>query len=81
MAKLLNAGIFKFLCSTIKSGSTYVENFLTGFAGYGWKIWEYVSGKWMLEIDALRVRGTMIVYELLISKIRAIIGALAISQG
>lgn len=81
MAKFLNGGFLKFVCSTVKSGGIYIEHFMTGFAGYGWKIWEYTVGKWMLEIDSLRVRGTMIVYELIISKIRAIIGALAISQG
>lgn len=92
MAILQNTGIKGFLVSVRKTGNKilnsvgkyvdeYAENFMTGFAGYGWKIWEYVAGKWMLEIDALRVRGTMTVFELLISKIRSIIGALAISQG
>ncbi len=81
MAKFLNGGFLKFICSTKKASGQYIEHFLTGFSGYGWKLWEYTVGKWMLEIDSLRVRGTMIVYELIISKIRAIIGALAISQG
>ena len=62
-------------------GEKIVEFFLSGFSGYGWKIWEYVKGKWMLEIDAIRVRGQFTVFELLISKIRAIIGAQAITQG
>ena len=47
----------------------------------GWKIWEYVKGKWMLEIDSIRVRGQFTVFEMLISKVRAIIGAQAITQG
>ena len=80
MARLLSTGIYGFLCSAKKAGGQYIEHFMTGFAGYGWKIWEYTVGKWMLEIDSLRVRGTMTVYEMIISKIRAIIGALAISQ-
>ncbi len=80
MARLLSTGIYGFLCSAKKAGEEYIEHFLSGFAGYGWKIWEYTVGKWMLEIDSLRVRGTMTVYEMIISKIRAIIGALAISQ-
>lgn len=62
-------------------GEKIVEFFLSGFSGYGWKIWEYVKGKWMLEIDAIRVRETMLVFEMLVSKIRAIIGAQTISQG
>lgn len=81
MAKLLSTGIYGFLCSAKKVAGDYIEHFLTGFAGYGWKIWEYTTGKWMFEIDSLRVRGSMLVYELIISKIRALIGALAISQG
>ena len=57
-----------------------VEDFISGFAGYGWKIWEYVKGKWMLEIDSIRVREQFIVFEMLVSKMRAIIGSLGISQ-
>jgi len=41
----------------------------------------YVKGKWMLEIDSIRVRGQFTVFEMLISKVRAIIGAQAITQG
>ncbi len=91
MAGLGNTGIKGFLASAkftgqkiIKKGKEIpeiIEHFLTGFAGYGWKIWEYTKGKFMLEIDSIRVRGTMTVYELLIQKIRAVIGALAITQG
>lgn len=58
----------------------YVEHFLSGFSGYGWKIWEYIAGKWKLEIDSVVVRETMVVFELLIQKIRAIKGALSITQ-
>ena len=56
------------------------EDFMSGFAGHGWKIWEYVKGKWMLEIDSIRVREQFIVFEMLVSKMRAIIGSLGISQ-
>lgn len=91
MAGLGNTGINGFLSSAkltgqkiIKRGKEIpemVEHFLSGFAGYGWKIWEHRKGKYKLEIDDLNVRGTMTVYELLIQKIRAVIGALAITQG
>jgi len=81
MAELSSTGIHgKSLFSSIKSGTKYVERFLSGFAGYGWKLWEYTSGKWKLEVDALTVRGQMTIFELLISKIRAIKGALGITQ-
>jgi len=82
MAELSSTGIHgKSLFSSIKSGTKYVERFLSGFAGYGWKLWEYTSGKWKLEVDALTVRGQMTIFELLVSKIRSIKGALGITQG
>ena len=80
MAKLLSTGIAGFLASAKRVAGDIVEHFLSGFAGYGWKIWEYTSGKWMLEIDSIRARGQFVVFELLASKIRALIGSLAISQ-
>lgn len=88
MAILSNGKFYGFLCSVKETGQKlangakeYVEDFVSGFVGHGWKIWEYVKGKWMLEIDAIRVRGQFTVFELLVSKIRAIIGAQAITQG
>lgn len=88
MAILSNGKFYGFLCSAKETGQRlangakeYVEDFISGFAGHGWKIWEYVKGKWMLEIDSIRVRGQFTVFEMLISKVRAIIGAQAITQG
>lgn len=91
MAILSTAKIVGLLCSAKKTGkqilnaagewvAEVVEDFMSGFAGYGWKIWEYVKGKWMLEIDSIRVREQFIVFEMLVSKMRAIIGSLGISQ-
>lgn len=81
MAGLSSSAIVGFISSGIKMGEKIVESFLSGFSGHGWKIWEYVKGKWKLEIDTIVVRETMLVFEMLISKIRAIIGAQAITQG
>lgn len=88
MAILSNGKFYGFLCSVKETGKKlsngvkeYVEDFMSGFAGHGWKLWEYMTGKWKLEIDTIVVRETMIVFEMLISKIRAIIGAQTISQG
>lgn len=88
MAILSNGKFYGFLCSVKETGrklangvKEYVEDFMSGFSGYGWKIWEYVKGKWKLEIDTIVVRETMLIFEMLISKIRAIIGAQTISQG
>lgn len=91
MAILSTAKIVGMLSSAKKTGrqvmnaagewvAEVVEDFVSGFAGYGWKIWEYVKGKWMLEIDSIRVREQFIVFEMLVSKMRAIIGSLGISQ-
>lgn len=91
MAILSTAKVVGMLASAKKTGrqvmnaagewvAEVVEDFTSGFAGYGWKIWEYVKGKWMLEIDSIRVREQFIVFEMLVSKMRAIIGSLGISQ-
>lgn len=76
MALLPNAGIQAF----ISSAKNKIEHFLSGFSGYGWKIWEWTTGRYKMEIDDLTVRRTMTVYELIISKIRSVMGALAITQ-
>lgn len=88
MAILSNGKFYGFLCSVKETGrklangvKEYVEDFVSGFSGHGWKLWEYVKGKWKLEIDTIVVRETMLVFEMLISKVRAIIGAQAITQG
>lgn len=88
MAILSNGKFYGFLCSVKETGrklangvKEYMEDFVSGFAGHGWKIWERVSGIWRIETDELVVRRTMIVFEMLISKIRCIKGALNISQG
>jgi len=91
MAILSTAKIVGMLASAKKTGrqvvnaagewvAEVVEDFMSGFAGCGWKIWEYIKGKWMLEIDSIRVREQFIVFEMLVSKMRAIIGSLGISQ-
>lgn len=87
MAILSNGKFYGFLCSAKATGhklsngvKEYVEDFVSGFAGHGWKLWEYIKGKWKLEIDSLVVRETMVVFELLIQKIRAVKGALGITQ-
>lgn len=76
-----NSGFNGFACSVRKTLLGYTEHFLSGFAGYGWKIWKGLNGKYKFEIDDIVVRGSMMVFELIISKIRAIKGALNISQG
>ena len=67
------------LLSTIIDGFTRSRDFLSGALGSGWRIAKLL-GRWVLEIDDIVVRGRMTVFELLISKIRAVKGALGITQ-
>ncbi|UVP31266.1 hypothetical protein NXW58_14120 [Bacteroides faecis] len=53
MAILSNGKFYGFLCSVKATGrklsngvKEYVEDFVSGFAGHGWKLWEYIKGKW-----------------------------------
>lgn len=51
-----------------------------GFAGSGWAAQTAEDGKTYVEADNLRIRGRLTAFELVIEKIRAICGALGISQ-
>lgn len=51
-----------------------------GFAGSGWAAQTAADGKTYIEADNLRIRGRLTAFELVIEKIRAICGALGISQ-
>lgn len=51
-----------------------------GFAGSGWAAQTADDGQTYVEADNLRIRGRLTAFELVIEKIRAICGALGISQ-
>lgn len=51
-----------------------------GFAGSGWAAQTAEDGQTYVEADNLRIRGKLTAFELVIEKIRAICGALGISQ-
>lgn len=53
--------------------------FMPGFTGNGMKLYKALNGDWNLELDNLTVRKAMTVFELIISKIRAVNGGLVIS--
>lgn len=58
------------------------EKFVDGFFGEGFQIWKMLAtGDWNMTIDRLTVRKLMTVYELLITKIRAVGGQLVVSAG
>lgn len=68
------------LLSTIIDGFLSSKKFVSGFLGEGWRLGKR-GRRYTLEVDDVVVRHTMTVFELLISKIRAVKGALGISQG
>lgn len=87
MAILSNGKFSGFLCSIrdtgkkLKDGAAImVEDFLSGFNGYGWKLWKK-SNLWRLEIDELLVRKSFTTFEHIISQITSIRGGQTISQG
>lgn len=58
------------------------DKFVDGFFGEGFQIWKMLAtGDWSMTIDRLTVRKLMTVYELLISKIRAVGGQIVVSAG
>lgn len=64
-----------------ESSMKFREFFVDGFNGHGWKLWQHQRGRWKLSIDDLLVRGSMTIYELIVSKIRAVMGWQVISDG
>lgn len=50
-----------------------------GFDGYGWQLSNIGENNWHLTLDSLTVRKNMTVYEMIISKIRAIGGQFIVS--
>ena len=67
------------LLSTIIDGFVKSKDFVSGAFGSGWRI-ARTLGRWVFETDDIVVRGQMTVFELLIQKIRAVKGALGITQ-
>lgn len=67
------------LMSTIIDGFISSKKFVSGLWGEGWRIGKR-NNRYTLEVDDIVVRNTMTVFELLISKIRAVKGALGITQ-
>lgn len=55
------------------------KEFMDGFAGNGFRIWKDDNGNWCLTVDVITARRSMIIYELLISKIRAVGGQIVVS--
>jgi len=54
--------------------------FVSGWTGDGWELTKNSDDEYDLEVDNLRVRGQMNVYELILNKIRATNGSLWVSD-
>ena len=74
------AGNIKFKKSISVAQEAGSPAFVTDFMGEGWKISKDALGKYLLEIDSVKIRESLIAHELIINQIRAIAGALGISQ-
>jgi len=55
-------------------------DFISGWTGTGTQYYKDSDGKYSLEVDDLRVRGSMSVYELILNKIRATNGSLWVTD-
>ena len=91
MARLLSTWFNGFLCSARRTGKMIedafgkkvpemAEHYMSDFGGYGWKMQEDANGKYILELDSLKIRESLIAHSLIIDQIRAICGSLGISQ-
>ena len=91
MARLLSTWFNGFLCSARRTGKMIedafgkkvpemAEHYMSDFGGYGWKLQEDANGKYILELDSLKIRENLIAHSLIIDQIRAICGSLGISQ-
>lgn len=68
------------LFQTIVKDYISSERFITGLMGEGMKLYKAINGDWNLEIDNAVVRKAMTIFELIISKVRAVNGGLVISS-
>ena len=75
----LNVSHVATLFQTVVKDYISSELYTPGLTGSGMKLYKAVSGDWNLELDNVTVRKAMTIFELIISKIRAVNGGLVIS--
>ena len=68
------------LFQTIVKDYISSERFIPGLMGEGMKLYKAINGDWNLEIDNAVVRKAMTIFELIISKVRAVNGGLVIAS-
>ena len=72
-------GYLKYIALIVKEFISS-EKFVSGLLGEGFKIYEK-NGTWYIECDNLTVRQVLTVFEMIISKLRAVNGGLVVSPG
>lgn len=72
-------GYLKYIALIVKEFISS-EKFVSGLLGEGFKIYEK-NGVWYIECDNLTVRQVLTVFEMIISKLRAVNGGLVVSPG
>ena len=75
----LNVSNVATMMRTIVKDYVSSEIFVSGMTGEGMKLYKALNGDWNLEVDNIVVRKVMTIFELVISKIRAVNGGLVIS--
>lgn len=75
----LNVSHVATMFQTIVKDYVSSELYIPGLTGSGMKLYKALSGDWNLELDNVTVRKAMTIFELIISKIRAVNGGLVIS--
>ena len=75
----LNVSHVATLFQTVIKDYISSELYTPGLTGSGMKLYKAVAGDWNLELDNLTVRKAMTIFELIISKIRAVNGGLVVS--
>jgi hypothetical protein len=75
----LNVSNVATLFRTIIRDYVSSETFIPGLTGEGFKLYKAISGDWNLELDNLTIRKAMTIFELIISKVRAVNGGLVVS--
>lgn len=56
------------------------SRFVSGFGGEGFRVYKTTAGIWEGELDKLTVRQSMVLYELIIQKLRSVGGEICVSQ-
>ena len=72
-------GYLKYIALIVKDFISS-EKFVSGLLGEGFKVYEK-NGIWYIECDNLTVRQVLTVFEMIISKLRAVNGGLVVSPG